>query len=344
MITVVVPTYNRPRFVARAIDYWGESAWPILVADGSPEPFRGKFPSNVTYVNDYRSTRSHGLLGFSSRVVKSLETISTEFVVLCSDDDFIGFNAIRACVKFLIDNVDYVAAHGDGFKFTQLTSPPSILIPSRAPRATAHKVDGMTARLRMQQAMKPYVPLFYAVHRKGVLQATFDSIEGASMQSNDIELQVALVASVFGKHVFFPFFYTARETIPGSEGTVTEDFGSWLANQANATELNLWRNLTARLYAEAEHATEEEGQTVFDEALEAYLEVCSDKRTPLTSRAIWKLKPLLRKLIPRQLLSQRRRRLDQAAIAASKFPWSDESAREDWRRMKAMIQKHGVLA
>ncbi len=335
MITVVIPSRNRPQYLKRAIDYWGKSHWSVVIADGSTEPFTELLPPNIRYFRD----NGESLPG---RITRVLETLETEFAVLCADDDFLGFTAIDRCLEFLTANPDYSAAQGEGFKFAQIVSPRFLFVPNMTPKTETHKVDAASASARMQHAMKPYSPVFYAVQRRQVLTAAVKALEGIT-NPNPVELQLAIVPSIFGKHAILPFFYSARETIAGSAGTEMEDIESWLSNPKSVQELDLWRRRVAEIYSRSGNGSIEDGLDAFELALTTYREYCAETKAPPSARVLAKLVPLIKAVLPEKLLAMRRRAIYRADNNESHFPWGDASALEDWARMKAVIQKHGVL-
>ena len=90
-LTIIIPTYNRPLELERAIEYWRDIPVTVHILDGSEKPW---FPLGATlnvntikyhHVAPYMGEKS--LDNYARRLRLSTELVHTNYCALCSDDD-----------------------------------------------------------------------------------------------------------------------------------------------------------------------------------------------------------------------------------------------------------------
>lgn len=116
--TVVIPTYNRPDYLKRILGYYNQygSGLPIIVADSSSDENKKRNKETIasfqrasfSYLDKYDSNA-----GGYHKIIDALQQVSTEYCVLCADDDFITPSGIYESTQFLDMNPDYTMAYGD---------------------------------------------------------------------------------------------------------------------------------------------------------------------------------------------------------------------------------------
>jgi glycosyltransferase domain-containing protein len=120
-IDLIIPTFNRPEFLERILDYYSPNAedFNYLVADSSSKKNKQinkeiirKHPELKIRYLDYPPTLSQ-----HEKFAEISSEINTNYCVFCPDDDFIIPKGIKLCLKFLKKNPDYVAAHGTYISF-----------------------------------------------------------------------------------------------------------------------------------------------------------------------------------------------------------------------------------
>ncbi|MBU2092105.1 MAG: TIGR00180 family glycosyltransferase, partial [Alphaproteobacteria bacterium] len=122
-LTLLVPTYNRPRFFTRFLEYARASGFdmPILVADGSEQPGED---ANAEIIarhgaglqiehQRYGTDVTPGL-----RVGIALQTVGTRYCMLCADDDFVFLPKVKEALFRLELEPDCVAIGGPMIVFT----------------------------------------------------------------------------------------------------------------------------------------------------------------------------------------------------------------------------------
>jgi len=96
-LTLVIPAYNRPAYLARQIDYWAGSGVQLCILDGSknsadPEFIAGMGP-DVHY--EYMP------IGFNERLVHASKIVNTKYVALLGDDELYVKQGLRDCLDLL---------------------------------------------------------------------------------------------------------------------------------------------------------------------------------------------------------------------------------------------------
>lgn len=107
-LTLVTPTYNRQRFALRSMQFWSGKGAHLIMLDGSSQPISQEclvgLGDNIQYV--------WMPVSLEERLRKATQMVDTEYVVMLADDEFFLPSALEACVEYLNDNLDTVAAVG----------------------------------------------------------------------------------------------------------------------------------------------------------------------------------------------------------------------------------------
>lgn len=104
-LTIIIPTYNRPLELERAIEYWRDTPVTVHILDGSVKPcFRvGRLDENskVFYHHIPIQINQGYLKNWSHRMQFSLNLPNTAFTALCADDDFFTLTGMVSAVTCL---------------------------------------------------------------------------------------------------------------------------------------------------------------------------------------------------------------------------------------------------
>src|SRR3989344_3338625 len=121
-LTIIIPTYNRPGYLKRVLDYYQSAGCPydIIVADSSrPEIKR----QNQTAVENHRQLNIRYLDSFSPDLnpwykhPRVIPTVTTKYLTFCADDDFTLLAGVTQSLDFLETHPDFAVAHGQYFEF-----------------------------------------------------------------------------------------------------------------------------------------------------------------------------------------------------------------------------------
>lgn len=219
-VDLIIPTYNRVKFLERILDYYKDFGkdFRIIVADSSSD--QNKIINRQT-IKKYSQLHILHLDHFPQtlpqhqKFIEMVKFIKSKYCVFCADDDFVIPNGIKECINFLEKNPDYSAAHGtyisfylsknifgnQFFKWRLLFSPLTINSSKSIYRVKAHLTD--------------FVLTLWAVRRTKDVKAAY--AEFSKVQFNRYTLPNfgellpdALIAS-FGKIKSIDTFYGARQ-------------------------------------------------------------------------------------------------------------------------------------
>jgi len=121
MLTILLPTQNRPLLLQRAIKFYEKEGLPykIFVIDSSDSSNKSRVRGIVESSNldiklfDY----VFGVNPYEKQL-ESLSSVDSEYVLFMGDDDFVFPEAMVKCVEFLDKHKDYTVAHGRSYLFT----------------------------------------------------------------------------------------------------------------------------------------------------------------------------------------------------------------------------------
>jgi len=106
-LTIVIPTFNRPLELERAIEYWRDLPITVHILDGSVKPYFkvGVLPvsANLFYHHLPRMDDEDPMVNFARRLTFGATLPTTKFSATCSDDDFFTKSALLSSLK-LLDN------------------------------------------------------------------------------------------------------------------------------------------------------------------------------------------------------------------------------------------------
>lgn len=125
LLTMIIPTRNRPQFLTRLLDYYAslDCRYQILIGDSSD----GNFQTEIKRLEQIYSSRLRASFNYyphdptlgpgeeiTKFVAKLLEQVETPYFVFHPDDELFVPRTLEKCVHFLENNSDYHLAHGVG--------------------------------------------------------------------------------------------------------------------------------------------------------------------------------------------------------------------------------------
>lgn len=164
-LTIVVPTRNRARLATALVRFLRDNGVThnIIVADSSEGEtaeavHSGCSPYAEVVAFDPRTT-------ISSKLIRALEKVPTEHVVMLPDDDLTFPHAIEASYRYLLDHPDFVAAQGYVLDLATEDKTFDVtgvhwFVPS---------VDQETPLERIYHLVRRYQPFLWAVFRTDVI-------------------------------------------------------------------------------------------------------------------------------------------------------------------------------
>ena len=286
-LTLVVPTYNRPRRLRRLLEYYREANWnhQIVVVDSSAN---GGATENARTVEELGNdlelryeTVATEWVGLR-KLVYGVSIIRTPYVVFCADDDILVPTSVELCCSFLRDNSDFAAAMGknvffsvttnsdDGewsFKILWAQSPPSLEVSSPTARLSQHLAD--------------YRPTFYAVHRRQQVLENFEKTHRQNVPGRFGELLPSCLTVLQGKIKRFDVPYALREFHEGQASATDEDWDALILGSELASRYAQFRGCLVEQLVTIGETDEFRANEAVDRATLAFLaERLSPHRKP----------------------------------------------------------------
>jgi glycosyltransferase domain-containing protein len=242
-LSVVIPTYNRPHLLPRALGFLkNEGCVPIIVADGSSQTSAEinsrtclEMGCSVTYFHTPSAEGSVAQLNNAiQRLCRAVSLVKTPYVVFCGDDDLLMLDSALACVDFLEKNESYVGCQGlvVGFQYEL-----GLLRLEHLEYQDA-SIDGSDICTRLMQLFSRYESPFYCVSRtpiqRQVLEQATGSISGAFFELFHATAVVVRgkIKRLSGLHYLRDMTSTTSSAAPvADQGTVRPgNFLQWAAN------------------------------------------------------------------------------------------------------------------
>lgn len=224
-ITIFIPTYNRPRFLQRAIKYYKQFDLPIVVCDSSLNKTE-ILESNVTYEH-------YPQMCYFKKIHLSLKNIDSKYTLVCTDDDFVVEAGLKKCYSFLEENSDYVSVQGHNVYFSSYREK-MLWVPYQI-NGIGLDINKNSAIERMVQLSLP-TPVYvdFSLYRTESLIEVYKVINNMNTSIYVLGgVNVQLLTVLEGKHKVLPELYVFREWYHNSSGY---DSAKTLVDVANDKE------------------------------------------------------------------------------------------------------------
>ena len=272
--TIIIPTYNRPRYLKRILSYYNEYVgnYNIIVADSSSdenkkrnEEIISSFSNiNISYIN-YPSE-----INPSYKIADALNHVNTKYCVFCADDDFIIPNGIDQSIDFLEKNPDFTVAHGYYISFYLKNDKRKKQHFYWDPIYPYKSITFSDAKYRLNYQFSNYYPTFYAVHRADFLKMIFEETTEFTDDYRFGELLPSMLTLIYGKMKYLDVLYAARENIPGSSGQSSENMVDFIKAGTHDEKYAKFRDCLAMHLSKKSQLDLEESKRAVDDAMSAY--------------------------------------------------------------------------
>jgi glycosyltransferase domain-containing protein len=220
-LTVVIPTYNRSRFLARLLAYARGVAFPfpMVIADSSSGEERLRNEEQVAALRGILSIQyRHFETGFVEKLWSAVEGVTTPYCCFWADDDFQIPAGIAACMAFLEANTDYESSMG------QFLGVGGSRGGTHAALETYPSRDEVLASDRILRWSENFYSGFYAVHRTPALQKMVRvTAEASCYERSRIipEILIGQMALLLGPQRMIPGISIVYQMHPGNDSRVT---------------------------------------------------------------------------------------------------------------------------
>lgn len=173
MLTIIVPTLNRPDFAARLLEYYAGQKFrhTIFIGDSSDCAHAKTLQQTVEKLGGRLNVRWFDCKGINNYEVMQqlLEKVQTPYACYLADDDFLVVPTLQECIDFMEKNPDYMGACGNAVIF-KLKVPGPYGDFEASGRYHAFQLESPGASERLLEHMIRYTSAFHSVCRAPMLK------------------------------------------------------------------------------------------------------------------------------------------------------------------------------
>jgi hypothetical protein len=150
-------------------------------------------------------------MNFAQKILLAAKTITTPFICLSADDDYLLESSLRTGANFLNDNLDFVSLQGKYLHF-ELLDDKVVFSPKYGPESSYYSITNEDIYSRVVRAYNPYMHQIYSLHRKDAFISSFRAVSDISESSlGMIEFLTSIIPMCYGKHKVLPLLWMARD-------------------------------------------------------------------------------------------------------------------------------------
>jgi glycosyltransferase domain-containing protein len=280
-VSIIIPSYYLHNYLKRTLDYYKNMSVKIIVVDSTDIIFKEKDEYAIEYYHLPNMT-------YSKKLYFAAQKVKTDYIILCSHDDFVLLDAIEENVDFLENNKDYSTSQGATLFYNMKYNCFNVL--SYIDYSNSVYIIGNKSNIRIEQQFNTtFTHQVYSLSRKEIFEDVFKYCSQYDIKDIAIsELIQAGIYSISGKFNIFPLMYYIQENLDISAGNI---YPTYLKTKKNAKDhQNLRLILSDYLYKNSDFSREESSKCI-DNILSNFLANFEDS-------FFVKLKKIIRKQIP----------------------------------------------
>lgn len=205
-VTIIIFSRNRSLYLHRALKYYAQCQYPIIVADSSDIPEDENALRSIHANISYRYFESS--ISLHEKVLMAIRSVKTEFFILTADDDFTVPEGIHECARFLRDNPDYSSAQGYFVGFNEQEH--NITFRAMYIEYQAVEYSEPTAAERFISLWSTYYDTVYCMMRTEPVRDYLEKIGLFGSEVINMEVAISSAVVIAGKTKKLPIFYCAR--------------------------------------------------------------------------------------------------------------------------------------
>jgi glycosyltransferase domain-containing protein len=217
-LTLIIITYKRYDYLKRLLFFYKSFNvdFKILVLDSSPEDPEDNDLTKILCSNLVHWIRFDSSIFFVNKIQEACKYITTEFCVLCPDDDYIFPNALEDSVEFLRNNKNYSSCHGLYFqhKYTRILNSIFISLEQIYLKSSGAECENSEQRVSTYLKGESILP-FYAVHNSNLFSNIWTETSNIVTDWGLSEIFPCILSLYAGKMKVLNIPYCTRE--PNSE-------------------------------------------------------------------------------------------------------------------------------
>jgi len=218
LITIFIPTHNRPSYLKRILAYYSEYqvACNMIVTDSSPDEIKKVNGETVLSFSNLKVQHINYPTEINPflKIADAVERVNTKYCVFCADDDFVTPNGINQSVDFLENNTDFSVAHGRYISFHLEDNERGEQQFCWKHAYSRESITFSDPKDRLSYHLSSYlIPTFYAVHRTEHLKMIYEETRktGLIKISPLSELVRSMLSLIYGKMQCLDVLYAARD-------------------------------------------------------------------------------------------------------------------------------------
>ena len=342
-LTIIIPTHNRPAILNRAVSYYASWDCQIIICDSSPE---------IVTIHNFKNIdhRHHFGESFSEKLYNALKVVTTPFVCLCADDDFLALHGILEGIIFLDKNDDYVSVQGRYVQFW--SSGKFILSGPLYSKVYGLHLSQADPKERVIASANAGMHQILSLHRTNVLTKVFSVCQDVKIVTF-AEYTSNLVGLFFGKHIMLPVFWMARDTATYTTYNYTQNNENTVVNKQQLSlflqskdGLRYKKNFS-EMFSKTTTQSINEGEKLFDKAFfEVYLREELNKIKSITQQKSSKgFRSFIIELLPHKIKDWLKSNIyiyikDWRKSKAYSFPFTERSTYiSDWKSILKVIRR-----
>jgi glycosyltransferase domain-containing protein len=232
LITIVIPTLNRPAFVVRALEHLAAAGFDgeVLVGDSSDGEAARHAREAIARLRPRLRAAHLDCRGMDDRL--TLHRLACEvrspYVAYMGDDDFLIPSGISECIAFLEREPSFVAANGQGWTFEvragQAHGRFRVYESYRQPELTED-----SAQARLDALLADYLVGLFSVHRSEAWKEMWRRSPDVRDRTFSAELLPCCLSAVLGKTKRLDCLYLLRQSVHAAH-YVLPRAGDWTAS------------------------------------------------------------------------------------------------------------------
>lgn len=179
-ISITIPTFNRPDFIARLLHYYAETQFKgvLLIGDSSNTNHIEQTKKIIAQFKEKLCIEYHLCPNMSEpeTSVALILKVETPYVAWLPDDDFLLPRGLVQCATFLEENPDYSVAYGTSAMIILEKTGPFGKLHSAGPYGGARDVPHEKAQHRLLNHFSNYFVLSFGLHRTPQMKEAYSRI------------------------------------------------------------------------------------------------------------------------------------------------------------------------
>lgn len=329
-LTIIIATHERALYLKRVLEYYKDISIKIIIVDSSHKAYADVIKnSNMNYIHCPE-------LSYPEKLIKAINSVKTEFITICADDDFIVKRALGNCVNFLKQNPSYELVQGYILNFTNING--QIRLNLMYEHTYKYEVASDKSVDRIKSYYNSFVQTAYVVRRKETYLRSLDAIVRFDVQGKLMDQTVCLYSVIQGKMKVLPIFFGVREYLPNSASS------SWnLLEDLHQDKLLMrpFYDACAEFLSEKTHKSIDESRKIIIKIYGAWVKKRGRSKI-INNRVISIFRVMMNRYfsgLPFNKLNKFGIRLDRIT---GELRWLSEEDNSDLNEIKILITKHDI--